>query len=337
MNRKIIHISRKPLPGQYSIENVFLTLSSQLEVEGYKVVRYLSPLYSKGVLRRLINCLHVLINQGGTCHIVGDVTYLALLMKRGRLIITIHDLHIFERRSGFSKLLLGLFWYQIPVARAKYITVISQATKEKLIKFFRVIPSKVIVIPNPVSGAFYFKGRFPSPLKNRIINVLQVGTKQNKNLSRVLRALANLSAKFDIRLTIIGEVLEHEIYEFRDAYQIVTRCNLCQEDIVRCYQEADVLLFVSTYEGFGMPIIEAQAVGTPVIASNIQPLVSVAGDGAVLVDPYNVSEISSAVEKILKSPELGIGIVKKGLNNVKKYQQDSIARQYAALYDLMER
>jgi len=336
MKNKIFHINRKPLPGQHSIENVFLTISSQLKVEGYKVVNYKSPLYSKGVLRRLINCLHVLSNKGGICHIVGDVTYLAVLMDKNRLIITIHDLHVFERNSGFAKLILGLFWYQIPVSKAKYITVISQATKDKLIKFFRVTPSKVFVIPNPVSSGFYFKGRYPRPLKNRTINVLQIGTKQNKNLPRALLALKNLSTKFDIKLTIIGEVVEQELKEFRDAYEIFTRSNLCQEEIFHYYQQSDVLLFASTYEGFGMPIIEAQAVGTPVITSNIEPLVTVAGEGALFVDPYRVSEISSAVEQIIEAPGLGIDLVEKGLENVKKYHKDSISSQYTALYNLME-
>jgi glycosyltransferase involved in cell wall biosynthesis len=89
---------------------------------------------------------------------------------------------------------------------------------------------------------------------------------------------------------------------------------------------------VSTYEGFGLPIIEAQAIGRPVITSNIPPMDEVAGDAALKVDPYDVSAIRTAILKLCADRVLQEELILQGLENVKQYRAPDIAEKYAQLY-----
>jgi glycosyltransferase involved in cell wall biosynthesis len=94
----------------------------------------------------------------------------------------------------------------------------------------------------------------------------------------------------------------------------------------------DLLVFASTFEGFGLPIVEAQATGRPVVTSNIMSMPEVAGDAACLVDPFNVSSIREGVLKVINDSDYRNALVKAGFENVKRFQPEQIARQYAELY-----
>ncbi len=99
------------------------------------------------------------------------------------------------------------------------------------------------------------------------------------------------------------------------------------EDLVSIYNLADMLLLVSFYEGFGLPILEAQACGVPVITSSVSSMPEVAGDGAILVDPENVSSISEAIMSVNKNEKLRKELVVKGFLNNKKYSWDKSAKE----------
>ena len=98
------------------------------------------------------------------------------------------------------------------------------------------------------------------------------------------------------------------------------------------YCLADIVMFPSTYEGFGMIIIEGQSVGRPVITSNIEPMISVAGDAAYIVDPYSVEEIKQALIKLIDDDKLREKIVNAGKVNARKYSGNNIANAYEKLY-----
>lgn len=98
------------------------------------------------------------------------------------------------------------------------------------------------------------------------------------------------------------------------------------------YQSCDLVCFVSTYEGFGMPILEAQAVGRPVLTSDISPMREVAGEGAFKVDPFDVDSIRTGLERLIGDGGLREDLIREGFRNVKGYSAESVAAQYAALY-----
>jgi glycosyltransferase involved in cell wall biosynthesis len=93
-----------------------------------------------------------------------------------------------------------------------------------------------------------------------------------------------------------------------------------------------MVVFASLYEGFGLPILEAQAMGRPVITSNFGAMREAAGDGALLVDPHSVDEIRAAIMRIMNEPGLREELVCKGRENAEKFRADPIALKYAEIY-----
>lgn len=330
--RTLLLINRRSHPGQFSIENIFGAIGEQLKNTGWDVTQYVSPRLSKGVFSRLFNVIHVVCHQGEVCHIVGDVTYLALFMSRKRLIITIHDLNVYERKSGLARFLIGLLWYRIPIARARFVTTISEFTKQAILREFDVAPERIRVIPNPISGAFNFEGKMPIDAAC-VINILQIGTKENKNLRRVVAALGALSMHYSIRLTIVGKLPASASSVDNGSLEIVNRYDLSLAEVVDLYRQMHIVLFASTYEGFGMPVLEGQAVGRPVVASNIEPMVGVSGGAVEFIDPFSIKSIEKGVERLIFDPERVDELVERGLENVQRYSIDVIAAQYASLYD----
>jgi glycosyltransferase involved in cell wall biosynthesis len=98
-----------------------------------------------------------------------------------------------------------------------------------------------------------------------------------------------------------------------------------------------MVVFASLYEGFGLPILEAQAMGRPVITSNFGAMKEAAGEGALLVDPYSVEAIQEAILRITREPALREDLIAKGLRNVERFRAEAVARQYAGIYRRMAR
>jgi glycosyltransferase involved in cell wall biosynthesis len=267
-------------------------------------------------------------NQGDINHITGDIHFAALLLRKRKTILTIHDIgSTLNNKNILRKWILRLLWYSLPMKRVKYITVISEFTRNEIIKNFKVSPEKIIIIPDCVSENF-------KPQNNTFDiskpNILQVGTKENKNTHRLFVALKNIPC----RLHLVGELTESQINqlnEYKTEYK--NYCNLSQSEIIELYQNSDLVSFVSTYEGFGVPILEAQSCGKPVITSNISPMKEVAGNGALLVDPENAEEIKTGILKIIHNSEYRNKLIQNGFENVEKYSAQNTANQYYELYD----
>ena len=104
---------------------------------------------------------------------------------------------------------------------------------------------------------------------------------------------------------------------------------LSDEEVFEQYKECDMLSFVSTYEGFGMPIVEANTVGRPVITSNLLSMPEVAGDAALIVNPYNIDEIRNGILKIINDDIYRNNLIHNGYENVKRFNLNDIAEQYS--------
>jgi glycosyltransferase involved in cell wall biosynthesis len=107
---------------------------------------------------------------------------------------------------------------------------------------------------------------------------------------------------------------------------------LSNEDLANEYVNADMILFPSMYEGFGLPIIESFEAGRPIITSNIEPMNIIAEDAAFLVDPYDTITIRDSVIQVIEDEKLRIEKVAKGLEIVKKYSVVAIRKQYEQLW-----
>jgi len=186
--------------------------------------------------------------------------------------------------------------------------------------------SKVRVIPNCVSPHIHTTQK-QFNIANPVI--LQIGTKENKNLPRLIQALQGIKCTINIvgNLNVLQMKLLHDYNISFNNYM-----NLAYEQIVRLYQECDIVTLISTYEGFGLPIIEANATGRVVIAANIASIPEVAGNAALLVDPYNVAEIRDGILSLISNENLRNNLIYNGLENIKRFQPITIAAQYENLY-----
>jgi glycosyltransferase involved in cell wall biosynthesis len=322
---KVVYFQRKPRPGYLSIEKVFDTVRKCLPSDIEYVVKT-CPYESKGILKRILNILWVWRHQGDVNHITGDVHYLAILLKKKKTILTIHDLNFLIRCRGIRKFIIWFFWYYIPVKRCSIITTISEFTKKELLKSVKCKPEKIHVVYDPVPVLFTYS---PQKFNSEYPTILMVGTMWNKNLERVAQALKGISC----RLEIVGELSEKQKMILDENGVIYkNHVDMSEEELYSLYKLSDLVVFASLYEGFGLPIIEAQAVGRPVVTSNCCSMPEVAGGGACLVNPESIESIREGILRIMKDEKYRNQIIEMGFKNVKRFQPDLIAKQYARLY-----
>lgn len=311
------------------MEELFNTIISHLPHD-IQVERFTLPYPGSGLVPRLKNLSSLNGNPKVINHITGDVNYMAFGLPPKNTVITIHDIDSFLQGNWLKNKIIWLLWLQGPAFLSSYITVISEATKEKLIKHLSVNPEKVLVIPNCTSPLFTY---YPKVQGNGPPRILHLGTKGNKNLERLILALAGTPC----HLRIIGKLTNKQLAMLTEnLIDFSVTHNLPFNEIVEEYRKTDIVSFVSLYEGFGMPIIEAQATGRPVLTANTSSMPEVAGEGALLVNPYDVQEIKTGIKRLIGNESLCKELVAKGLENVKRFQPAVIAAQYAALYRKMK-
>lgn len=325
-NNKISLFFRKKNPNFHSIENVFTNILPYLKEEFE--VKCVDLPFHKGFVGRLINVFYAFFSKNYINHITGDVNYIALSLPKKSLIITLHDIEsALSNQNTLKKYIIKKFWFEIPLKRAKYITVVSEFTKKQVIENFGVDTKKIFVIPNSYNT--FFESTITRNYSQKPSYILTIGTKPNKNLERIIEAISNL----DVVLITIGKLSQNQIEKLENLnIKYENYYNISMEKIIKLYEKSHVLVFPSLYEGFGMPIIEAQANNLPVITSDLQPLKTTAGDGALFVNPFDTNEIKAAINTILENEIIRTKIIEKGKENIKKYHPATIARFYKDLY-----
>jgi glycosyltransferase involved in cell wall biosynthesis len=319
---------RKPRADEnYSIERLFDAVSKALPNDRYEVRCLVCPFESKGMLRRLLIVFWAAFNQSDINHVTGDVNFLGLLLRRPRTVLTIHDSASMLRLTGLKRWIYGWIWLRLPIMRAGRVTVISESTLLETLEYCKGYSSKFRIIPNCVTGRLSASTK---SFNNRRPRILQIGTRENKNLVRVIEALTGIPCL----LVIVGPLTTEQIQLLNDRSVIYENYpSLDNAPMAQQYQLADVVVFVSTYEGFGLPILEAQTVGRAVVTSARAPMDKVAGTGAALVNPDDVAEIRAAINRIVEDESYRSNLVAAGFENVKKYSPEAIAAEYAAVYE----
>jgi glycosyltransferase involved in cell wall biosynthesis len=243
-----------------------------------------------------------------------------------KTILTIHDFYSARRGGWLNRLIIRIFWFYLPAWKVKIVTVISEWSREEILKIIPFAKKKIRVIPNPVMIP---SGPFTYAFNSEKTNILMVGTKPNKNLEGMLAACSELNCS----LTILGKLTEEQV-RLLDDYQMdySNRFNVSYEEVIQLYKDCDLLFFASFEEGFGLPILEAQAVGRPVITSNRAAMPDTAGEGACLVDPYDVDSMKEGLRKVIGDEKYREKLIKKGLENLKRFEPERIAGMYMELY-----
>jgi glycosyltransferase involved in cell wall biosynthesis len=265
-------------------------------------------------------------------------------------IITIHDLAFLAMPETFpiGKRLYKSVAVRQSIHKADKIIAVSHATKEECIRLLNVPKEKIKVIYNGIDSNFK-KINLPDIINNTRKQfglskkfILFVGTLEpRKNIIRLIKAFHQLmtAGYIDHKLVIAGKKgwLYSEIFSEVDRLSlndsVIFLNYITQNDLVNLYSLADMLVYPSLYEGFGFPPLEAMACELPVVASNISSMPEVLGDAALLVDPYSIDDISSAMTKILSDAELRKRLTEKGLQRAKQFSWQMFARELLKVFD----
>jgi glycosyltransferase involved in cell wall biosynthesis len=322
----VAYHQRRPPGSACSIERVFAAVRQALPPDILPQVR-ICPFASEGVVKRLLNMLAAATLQGSDInHVTGDVHYLALALSGRRTVLTVHDAVGPRCSTGWKRLALALLWYRLPLRRVAAVTVVSEFSRGEVLRYSGASPEKVQVIHDSLPPGF---APYPKPFNSARPTLLQVGTRPNKNLRRVAESLRGLNCHLDI----IGAVGESDLRMLETcSISYSAHDGLTDEEVVQRYRKCDMVVFASTYEGFGMPIIEGNAVGRPVLTSNICSMPEVAGAAACLVNPFDCSAIRRGVLRIIQDRAYREGLIAAGFRNAQRFRAEHIAAQYAKLY-----
>jgi glycosyltransferase involved in cell wall biosynthesis len=323
--RVALFMRRARRGGNFSVEHIVDTITECLGPE-FVPVRAVSRFESGGILRRCYNVVEAVFRQGDVNHVTGDVHFLTYLLRKDITVLTVLDCGVISGAPSWRKRIIKLLWFAIPVRRCAAITVISHAVKSELLSHARVDADKVHVVPVAVPSIYR---AVPKPFNLARPTLLQIGTAANKNLPRLAEALHGLPC----RLRIVGQLTAAQLEVLgRFAIDYENCKNLSNEKLFAQYCEADIITFASTFEGFGMPIIEGNIVGRPVVTGNVASMPEVAGDAACLVDPFDVASIRAGILRVMQDASYREALVRKGFDNARRYDRATMTRQYEAIY-----
>lgn len=312
-----------------SVEKVFRRVEAGLDKTRFSAafsqLRYPNGLV--GVVRNLLTFRPD--RNADVHHVTGHCHYIALVLPPEKTVLTIHDLGFLHTRSGLRRWVLKKLFLDLPLARLKYVTAISDATAREIEANAPRRRADVRVIPNPADDFLRTDER--KEFNDSRPNILQIGASPNKNLDNLIEALEGLPCK----LTVVGKV-GREVLDLLEGKRIdfEIKSSIDDEAMRDEYMMADIVAFCSTYEGFGLPIIEAQAMRRPVLTSDLSPMREVAGaGGARLVDPFSHESIREGIVDLIHNPGLRDSLVENGLKNLERFDKRTVARQYASLYE----
>lgn len=266
-------------------------------------------------------------DRGAINHMTGDAQYVILALVGCKSVLTVHDTVSldFHKMCHVKKFVFKWLWYRIPLKFATKVVCISEETRRCVERY--TSRRDIIVIHNAIDPIFYQSDKDLSQKPKR---VLLIGTNPNKNLERTFDALKGI----DCEVTIVGRLSESQLSVIeRNNIKYEIKTGLSDEQIVEEYVNADIVSFVSLFEGFGMIVIEANKVGRPVITSDIPVLREVAGDAAYFVDPTSVESIRNGFLQLLVDANLRQSLVEKGYENVKRFDVNNIRNQWINLYN----
>lgn len=233
------------------------------------------------------------------------------LIHPKKLIVTIQGLE-FERAPkcySFWQRKKLRFLTKRNAKKSEKIIVPSKNTKNDLIELYKINPEKIVVIPHGVNKIENCKLKTVNCSKY----ILYLGSgHKRKNIKGLQEAYKILKEKYNIphELVLAGV----DVYVDK-----ATKWELLKN--------ADVFVFPSFYEGFGIPVLEAQIAGVPVIASNTSSLPEILGNSALFTNPNQPEEIAEAIYKLIKNPELREDLVKKGYNNARRFSWNKCAEK----------
>jgi glycosyltransferase involved in cell wall biosynthesis len=278
--------------------------------------------------------------------------FIAPLASPCPVVITIHDITYLLYPSYFGDWWLRYVKSVLPITVKSAAAIIcgSEHSKRDIVEAYSLPASKVHVAPYGVDHqrfhpAAVLDRSWTQQLGIREGYVLHVGgLSQRKNIPTLLRAVAHLRAlgKWGVRQLVLAgpevpgmagmDEIHEAIRQLDLSRSVVLAGRVADENLPGLYANASLLVVPSWYEGFGFPVLESMAVGTPVVASNVASLPEVAGDAAILVSPHDVEELANAIADVLANPSLAAELRSKGLSRAQQFNWRRTAAQTIQVY-----
>lgn len=255
-------------------------------------------------------------------------------------VVTVHGLE-YERMPGAYSLRERFYmrWsIKMSCVWAKKIIAVSENTRKDLIELYNVPGEKIEMVYEGVDGErrTVDSGQYD----NHKPYILFIGRiEKRKNIEGVIEAYKILKERHNVshKLVLAGKLgygydgIKHKISSVKHREDIVETGYISEEEKHQLLENADVFLFPSFYEGFGLPILEAQSSGVPVVTSNISSLPEVGGDSVMYCNPNKPKIIAEAAYKIISNSEFRDGIIEKGYENIRRFSWEKCASSIAKL------
>lgn len=323
---KINYFNRNKDLG-FSIARVFGIIINEVQKKAEVQVLYAPAMgASPQVFKKNLAFAKQYRDKSAINHITGDVNYLTVALKGYNCVVTVHDIGLMKRFKGLKKALWNYWWIQT-LKKADRVTFISEYTKNEVLKYVNLPEWKTVVVPNPLPVEFTHVSKEFNTAKPVL---LHMGTGTSKNLPRTIVALKGINC----HLRIIGKISSETVQLLKEnEIDYSNAVNLTDQEVLQEYINCDVVSFPSIHEGFGMPILEGQAVGRVVLTSDMEPMNNVCGPGgAHLTNPFDTTAMHNSYKTILADAALRGRIIQAGLENVKNYSAEAIAGQYMKVY-----
>jgi glycosyltransferase involved in cell wall biosynthesis len=267
------------------------------------------------------------------------------------IILTIHDLAFIRFPQFNFDWFIKKYTKEVKrnTALAKVIIADSKSTKNDTIKFFKIDPPKVKVV-YLASDSRFKKLAYQKRDKKVLIKygidkkyILSTGTiEPRKNYSALIKAfnyIKHNNNNFDFKLVIVGRTgwksestyKERELSPYKD--DILFTGRVSDKELVQIYNQAEIFVYPSLFEGFGLPPIEAMSCGLPVIASDSSSLKEVVGNAGILIPPDDFKKISNQILYILKNEKIAEKLKEKSLEQAKKFRWEKTARETLKIYE----
>lgn len=300
-----------------------------------KVIPYDAPIYSP---QEQISFPSFAAKRAGIC-LVHFPHYNVPLSYRGKFVVTVHDLtHIIlpEFLGNKLKFFYAKFLLSNALKRSEHIFTVSENSKKDICKIFKIREQKIAVTYDAVDKDFrkkdisdvqYLYDKYQIP-KNKKILMYVGNLKPHKNLARLVEAFSKSAGKDTYRLLLVGKAFTSvdliEIERNLGIESLVIHTGLVEkEELIDLYNLADLFIFPSLYEGFGIPPLEAMACGTPVIAANNSSIPEVVGEAAILFDALDIVDIKNSIDNTVGDDLLLHKLVDLGTKQFMKFRWET--------------
>ena len=256
----------------------------------------------------------------------------------GNQIATHHDITYVRHPESYSRAFRATYRNLTPLLlkRIKALITVSEFSRTEIARFYGYPARQICVVPNAVDSRFQPFCAQQSPRESAPYLLAVSSPSAHKNFARMVAAFLRMDGLDEVELRIIGDsnrVFSGSLHDAAGSRRIRMLGRLTDEELVEAYQGAAAFVFPSVYEGFGIPPLEAQACGCPVIAARAASIPEVLGDSALYFDPLKVKDIAHCMQRILQDEPLRRDLRRRGKANVARFCWNSSARQVSRLID----